>query len=350
MSISMTYFLIILLGCLGYMLFDIFNIPGSAITGSLTIVALFSSFGVEWAILPPFTSTFFQIIIGITIGCRFGKENLPRMKRLVLPGLVVSVWMLLTGLVCGILLTILTDLELGTALYSSVPGGMAEMGLIALSRDLSVPMVSMFQFVRVVVVQAAVPIIAIKYKSVRAVNSISSINFEKTEEKKQVDGNWIRVLATFLIGSLGGLTAKNMGVPVGGMLGSMIVVGILRTWGLSLQGFPKWAVIIAQIGIGSYLGMTFSPETASNLHLMFLPTIGFSILLVISGIALGFVARRVFGWDLTTSLLACSAAGVTQMSSIALDMKADAVTVGLIHSIRLALIVLVMPMIINCFL
>ncbi len=96
--------------------------------------------------------------------------------------------------------------------------------------------------------------------------------------------------------------------------------------------------------------MTFSPETASNLQMMLLSTIGFSVFLVISGIALAFVARTVFGWDLTTSLLACSAAGVTQMSAIALDMKADAVTVGLVQILRLALIVLTMPVIINWFL
>ena len=349
MSIFMTFFLIILLGFLGYFLFDLFKIPGSAITGSLVLVALFSSFGVAWAELPSFTSTFFQIIIGIAIGCRFDREKLPQMKRLVLPGLLVSVWMLLTGLICGFLLTSFTDLELGTALYSSVPGGIAEMGLIALSHDLSVPMVSMFQLARVIVVQMAVPIIALKWKSVRDVSPVSSADFEGTGETNN-NGNWVKVLATFLIGSLGGLMARSLGVPVGGMLGAMVATGFLRTAGFPLQGFPRGIVTIAQIGIGSYLGMTFSPETASNLQMMLLPTIGFSVFLVISGIALAFVARTVFGWDLTTSLLACSAAGVTQMSAIALDMKADAVTVGLVQIMRLALIVLTMPVIINWFL
>jgi membrane AbrB-like protein len=96
--------------------------------------------------------------------------------------------------------------------------------------------------------------------------------------------------------------------------------------------------------------MTFTPEAASNLHEMLLPIIGFSALLFISGILLGFIFHKILKWDLTTALLACSAAGVTQMSVIALDMGADAVTVGIVHSMRLAAIVMLMPTLITVFL
>ena len=74
-----------------------------------------------------------------------------------------------------------------------------------------------------------------------------------------------------------------------------------------------------------------------------LPIFVFSIVVVLNGVALGFFVHRYYGWDLVTSLLACAAAGVTQMSVLALDMDADAVTVSLMQTMRFTLILLVMP-------
>ncbi len=347
LPISLTFVLVFSLGLLGYLVFDFFHVPGSALTGSLAIVALFSSQGAAWTGIPPQLSTFFQVVIGITIGCKFSREKSFQLRSLVIPGLFVSAWMLGTGLVCGLLLSRITGLDLGTSLYASVPGGMAEMGLIALSRGLSVPVITLFQFVRVVVVQIAVPVIALTCVSRGKICAKASPEIKNTEEAK---GNGFGILITFIIGGCGGLIAKYFQVPVGGLLGAMIIVGTLRTMGFPLKEFPRWVTIAAQVGIGAYLGMTFTPETASNLHKMLLPTLGFSALLVISGMILGLIFHKVFGWDLTTALLACAAAGVTQMSVIALDMEADAVTVGIIQAMRLAAIVILMPTVITVFL
>lgn len=349
LPMPLTFALIFSLGFLGCWVFRFLHIPGGAITGSLAIVALFSSQGVEWADLPSYVSTFFQVVIGIMVGCKFSKEKTSQIKSLIVPGLLVSSWMLCTGLAGGLLLVKITGLDIGTALYGSVPGGMAEMGLIALSHNLNVPIVSLFQFVRVIAVHISVPIIALKYghmaQEETAAQAMPAI--DDVEKKKEKD---FGILITIALGGCGGLVAKYVGVPVGGMLGAMVVVGTARSIGVHLKKLPGWLTVFAQIGLGGYLGVTFTPETASTLHRMLLPTLVFSVVIVISGIILGFIVHRIFGWDLSTSLLACAAAGVTQMSVIALDMDADAVTVGLIQAMRLAIIVLLMPSIIILYL
>ena len=92
--------------------------------------------------------------------------------------------------------------------------------------------------------------------------------------------------------------------------------------GVPLAEPPKWLVILGQIGLGGYLGTTFTPEVLSTLLGLVVPTIAFSAVIVLNGIVTGIIVHRIFGWDLITSLLSSATAGVTQMSAIALDMDA----------------------------
>ncbi len=341
----LTFTSIFFLGYLGYRVFRRLHIPGGAVTGSLVMVAALSSQGVVWADLPSFVSTVFQVVIGIMIGCKFSREKITRLRSLIVPGLMVSAWMLCTGLLVGLLMAKITGLSLGTALYGAVPGGLAEMGLIALSYNLSVPVVSLFQFVRVMVVQLVIPPIASMYGHSKKEEAVSK-EIEATDETGDKEKKYYGILLTLMAGGCGGFAAKYLGIPVGGMIGAMVVVGVLRSAGVPLKEMPAWVSVSAQIGLGGYLGSTFTPEIIDVFHRMLFPTLVFSAAIVASGVVLGFLVHRIFGWDLATSLMSCAAAGATQMSVIALDMGADAVTVGLIQVMRLATIVLLMPPII----
>jgi len=250
--------------------------------------------------------------------------------------------MICISLVVGILLAKVTGMDLGTALFGSVPGGLSEMGLIALSYNLSVPVVTLFQFVRVLAVCLSVPIIASKYRHDIREEAVTQ-SLPKADEADGSRHKLFGVLATLIIGGIGGFTARYFGVPVGGILGAMAAVSLLRISGVALNEVPRWLVVCAQVGLGGYLGSTFTPNIVGTLHTLMLPIFVFSIVVVLNGVALGFFIHRYYGWDLVTSLLACAAAGVTQMSVLALDMDADAVTVSLMQTMRFALILLVMP-------
>lgn len=342
LSIPLNFALIFFLGFLGYRLFDFLHIPGGAITGSLLMVAVVSSQGVEWAEIPSYANTLFQVMLGIVIGCKFSREKVSQLKSLVIPGLLSSVWMICISLAVGVLLAKATGLDLGTALFSSVPGGLSEMGLIALSYNLSVPVVTLFQFVRVITVFISVPVIVSKYGN-GAREEAAGQTITAASENEDEKGKGLGAFATLVIGGFGGFTAKYFGIPVGGLLGAMIIVGILRTMGVSLKELPKWAVVFAQVGLGGYLGTTFTPEIVITLYSLLLPILIFSVVVVLNGVILGLLVHRFYGWDLSTSLLACAAAGVTQMSAIALDMDADAVTVSLIQALRISIILVLMP-------
>jgi len=341
----LTLFLIFIIGYIGYRIFMFFKIPGGAVTGSLVILALVTSQGVEWVELSSYVTTFFQVIIGVMIGCRFKKEQLSTMKSLLIPGILSSVWMIIVSLGVGYLLTKITTVDLGTALYGSVPGGLFEMGLIALSFNLTVPVVTLLQFVRILSINISLPFIVTKCNNSLAKDGAACEFAADTNNSKQnnTKTDFPNILLALFLGGIGGYTATYLGLPVGGLLGAMIVIGVLKSFGMPLKELPQWLIIGTQITLGGYLGTTFTPEMVSTLQTLLIPVVFFSIFVVLNGMLVGFMFHRILKWDLATSLLATAAGGVTLMTLTAMEVDADPVRVSILHSLRLAIILLTMP-------
>jgi len=123
------------------------------------------------------------------------------------------------------------------------------MGLIALMYNLNVPVVVLFQFVRVISINLSIPFIVFKYNnkiSNRLVkhNHSKTIILEPTEDKEE-KVKWLEVLITLMLGGIGGFLAKYWGMPVGGMLGAMLVIGSLKTIGVALKEPPEWLFLVA---------------------------------------------------------------------------------------------------------
>lgn len=340
---------IFILGYIGYRVFCLLHIPGGAVTGSLVILAIITSFGFKWTVMPSYISTLFQVIVGVVIGSRFKKENLSTLKSLLIPGILSSVWMIAICLMVGLLLSKWTGIELGSALYGSVPGGIFEMGLIALTFNLSVPLVTLFQFVRVISINLSVPYIVTKCndsqkkkKCQLEKKDVKNLNYNDSSGRT----NLVNIFFLLLLGGIGGYTAAYLGLPVGGMLGSMLTISFFRAIGVPLKELPQWLILITQIILGGYLGTTFTPEMVNVLKTLLFPTLLFSIFVVGNGAFVGFLFNRFLGWDLATSLLATSAGGATLMTLTALEINADAIRVSLLQSIRLTIILLTMPSII----
>lgn len=66
-------------------------------------------------------------------------------------------------------------------------------------------------------------------------------------------------------------------------------------------------------------------------------------LLTANTLFLDTVFHVVFGWDLMTGLLSCVAGGIADVSLIAMDMDADASTVAIMQTVRLAFVLAVLP-------
>ena len=335
-------------GYTGYWVFKTRRIPAAAMLGSMLLVAATLGLGMPWPEVPFVARQLFQIIIGTMIGSRFSREMLRRLKKLVAPALLVAVWMVMTGLLNGYVLARVSPLDSATALISATPGGLAEMTILAFSYHLDASKVAFFHSLRIILVYATVPMTMKWFQAHPAAldRERTPDSFIQLEESAAAPLPWysLPVLRGILLGIVGGTLGYSLGLPAGGMLGALLLVASLRIAGFQMPPPPSQVVTFSQIGMGVVLGLTFNQPFMSYLEALWLPLLVISVMQLLSGFLLAYCIHRLFQWDFLTALCACSPAGLSQMSAIALELDADPVKVSLMHLVRLLAIVLVIPL------
>ncbi|MFO7941452.1 MAG: AbrB family transcriptional regulator [Bacillota bacterium] len=341
----MTLVLLSGLGYLGYRIFNHFDLPAAGLVGAMFATAAASVVGFSWAPVPGWINILLQAVVGVMIGSKIGRESLSLLRTLVFPSLMVAAWMVGTGVVVGWILSLLTTLDFATSIFSAAPGGIAEMSVIALDYGADVSAVALLQFIRIMGTYALVPAVSQRFGRRLDPGPAETAGVTQSSTRES-PGTAHPLYVTLGVGLLGGFSAWWVGIPAGGIVGSMLSVGSLQIAGIRLRGLPRSGIVAAQIGLGGILGLNFDPEMLSRFGTMIAPVLLLTALLLGAGLALGFVLHYVFGWDLTTALLSSAAAGLTQMGAIALEMEADAVRVSLLHLVRIVAIILFLPPII----
>ncbi|MCF2621935.1 AbrB family transcriptional regulator [Collinsella tanakaei] len=152
----------------------------------------------------------------------------------------------------------------------------------------------------------------------------------------------MHILVTLVVAIIGFIVARRIGIPVPAMIGSMLAVGIVSAF----TGFAEMPAPIKAIsqGIsGAFIGLSISKRDVRNVPHMIKPLILLITLLTVNTITLGIVFHVVFGWDLMTGLLSCVAGGIADVSLIAMDLDADASTVAIMQTLRLATVLAFLP-------
>ncbi|WP_027897401.1 AbrB family transcriptional regulator [Zestomonas thermotolerans] len=148
-------------------------------------------------------------------------------------------------------------------------------------------------------------------------------------------------LATPLVGALGGYLASLAGWPLPWLLGSLLAVILLRCAGWQLHELPggrqtgQWLVAS---GIGLHFNAPVLEQVASHFALILFAALG-TLLLGLIGIA---VLRR-GGVDRATAYFASLPGGASEMVNLARRHAAQPDLVTTAHSLRLLLVVLIVP-------
>jgi membrane AbrB-like protein len=149
------------IGALGYLLARRIHLPAASFVGPLlasTAAHLTGWIGTQ----PPYLlMALAQLVIGASVGARFGGTPLRLILRALLLGAGATVLMLLITLLFGGALHALFGQNLGLVLLAFVPGGFTEMSLIALAMGVDPAFVVTHHSLRVfLVVLIAVPMFA----------------------------------------------------------------------------------------------------------------------------------------------------------------------------------------------
>ena len=140
----------ILLGisALGIALFHRLNLPNAFLLGPLLVSGTLTAFGVELSSWPKILSLCAQTLIGVGLGVRFTRDFILHAKNLALG---ISIYTFIAGsmsIVFALVITKFSGLDIESLILSTVPGGMAEMGITANVLHLNVTAVTVFHIIR----------------------------------------------------------------------------------------------------------------------------------------------------------------------------------------------------------
>ncbi len=348
MDWAFNFFLLFLIGIPGWLLFRALRIPAAVMVGAMVSAAFFAVNGWVVPATPVGANLLFQVTLGLFVGIHFTGRAGRDIARSLRVALLAGVWWISFPPGLGWVVNRWFDLGLATSILGTVPGGIAEMSMLALTLEADAALVALMQFFRLSSVLIVMPMISTKIGKAPAGSAVAGPDPENRQKKalQQPDESaqpaGSRAL-TLSIAVVGGLLFYFLGVPVGGFVGSMIFTAAAAALGLPIRSLPVTVRHVAQLGLGALIGLYATPGTLSTIYCMFLTIVGTTAAMLAWGIILAFIVRAVTHWSLMTCLIATCPGGLTQLASIAEDLGADPLKVSLLHLVRLLTIYVILP-------
>jgi uncharacterized protein len=120
--------------------------------GPLTGAAVLTVLDINLSGIPNELLNVAQVLLGSTLGLRYRRDMVIRLKTFIPPAIISSVALVGLNILFGIGIGLVTGLPIPSLILSVAPGGMPEMAITAKVLGLAVPLVVAFHIVRIFIV------------------------------------------------------------------------------------------------------------------------------------------------------------------------------------------------------
>jgi hypothetical protein len=318
-------------------LLDLLNVPSASLFGGLVAGLGRALLGRTRLTLPRPAGVGAQAVIGVSIGALVQTDTLRTIAEHWLPVLAVTVATLLVSLLAGQLMRLQRGISPVTGAFSMIAGGAS--GITAMARDLGADeqVVAVLQYLRVLLIVVAMPIVATTVYGASAGNG--------TVPAHDGPGWPAGVLFTVVCVVAGVLLGRVIRLPVGSLLGPMAVAAVLDLSGLSQDaGVPALVEAAGFLAIGLQVGLGF---TRDSLRLVG-RALPLALALIVGAVAacagLGVVLAHAAGVTLLDGYLATTPGGLYAVLATATGSGADATFVLAVQVLRLFVMLFSAPL------
>ena len=321
----------LLIGGLGGALFATFQLPLPWLLGALATSTIASLAGLKMAVPDNLRRPMIGLL-GVMLGTTFTPDRvetalswLPTLGALVIYVVVVgaAIWSYLRRF---------SSFDPGTAFFAAMPGGLSEM--VALSERLGGDQrsVSLIHGTRLLFIVFTIPFLARLYEPAAAVArpAISLVDLHPVE-----------LLTLAGLGLLGYLVAARLRMPAATFVGPPIGSSIAHATGWLETQPPYLLMALAQLVIGSSVGVRCSGVGAPEIARALLLGAGGTLMMLLITLVFSGLLHELTDLPLTLLLLAFIPGGLPEMSLIALGLAADPAFVVTHHCARVFLVVLI---------
>ena len=296
--------------------------------GPLFAVAIARLSGVQVTALPWWRYAG-QWIIGTALGLYFTPVVVRQVLSLAPWMVVAGVYALCSGMICGLALAKVANVDRRTAFFASVPGGATEMSILAERFGARTDLVAVAQSLRIVIVVSAIPFL------------FTMINVHGTDPYVQGTREfaWTGLAELLALTALGGAALHRFRFPNGWVIGALFVSLPLTAMQIELSSLPTWLSNVAQLLIGCSLATRFQKDFLSRAP-RYLAAVTITVVLAIAMAALFGVF---LGWAMSanaaTTILATAPGGIAEMAITAKVLQLGVPIVTAFHVARMVLLV-----------
>ncbi|MHC1557683.1 AbrB family transcriptional regulator [Actinomycetospora sp. C-140] len=316
------------------------SVPSAALFAGLAVATALALAGLGPAAVDKRATAVGQAVIGVVIGLLARPETLGAVAADWLPVLLISVATLVASMGAGLAMGLQRGVSPLTGMLAQTAGGAS--GLVAISRELGGDerVVSVVQYLRVGLVTATMPVVAVVGYGAGHVGASSTGGDTATTAPW-----WVGLLVLAGCSVVGIPVARRLHVPAGALLGPMILAAALSLSGVLVGvSVPSLLVDVAYAVIGWQAGLRFTRQALATV-LRVLPLATALILAVIAVCAgLGLVLSWATGMTPLEGYLATTPGGVYAVLATAISSGVDVTSVVAVQVLRVLLMLIVAPL------
>ena len=336
---ALNFLLTLLVAALtGWVFFKI-HIPGGAMVGAIAGIVLFN-FTCGKAFMPFEAKVAAQIVSGAFIGVGVSREEIRQFKRLLKPLALLTACMLALNLTLGAVMHLTSDLDLITAMFCAVPGGMSNTPIIAAEMGADSAKVAVMQFIRLCAGVGLFPsVIKIFVKH-------GEKGCKPVENTPKTPYSHYGFLVTAAAAAAGGLAGELSNIPAGALLFSLLAAIAVKQM-VPACVLPGWIKRLAQVLAGAYIGTGIAPQDIAQMKGLLLPAVIMLGSYMAACVAIARLLSRHTGLTISEGMLAATPAGASDMALISSDIGICSPDVVILQIGRMLSAVLIFPYVIR---
>lgn len=350
LSVVLPVVLTLAVGALGWWVAARLGLSAPAMLGSMIAVGL-TNVLFDYAQMPPEVRVFAQSISGSFIAMSVKHRDIKNIRRLIVPVTILFSMLTVNTLLMGTVLYLFCGVDIYTALFSCVAGGVTDISMIAMDFHADASEVALMQTSRLVAVLLFFPAwIRFLCRDEPGVD-VQELDDEPREPSalaRALGTGWRRTAFTICVALGCGVVGKLSGCPAGTMVFALFGVAALNL-SLGCCHMPMGTKRCAQLLAGSLVGSAMSSDTFSSLTTSLVPV----ALLFASYWLLNFVFTQICRhWrlmDTKSAMFASAPGGASDMALIAADLDADLAKIAAVQVMRAVYAVAVMPTVVLLF-
>lgn len=275
-------------------------------------------------------------VIGVMLGAGFDTDTFGQLSQwaLSLAGLVIYI-----GVSAALVVPFYIKagrLDPVTAFFAAMPGGINEMTVIGEDLGGDGKRIILAHAARIVL---TISLIAFWFRVVLGYEVGGVLTTSDPDHALTVLSAAV-LLACAVVGTwVGG----KLRLPAPGLLGPLVLSAVVHMAGVTQSSPPAWLIILAQIILGASMGARF--RGASSRLVLTTIALSFGGTLIMLGVTLAAAVglHTSFGQTTEQVILAYAPGGLTEMSLVALAMRADVAYISVHHLARIVILIAIAP-------